>query len=190
MWCRDLNISLLKWIAIENSIVFVVSAANKCLSRKWIVNSYQKNTEINQNMLLRYFKTTLKGNLVSNQICGFPCVGKFHSRLLSTSTLSRNQYDDLYADRWATFQCKLFNSSAESFPVVFSIKTYRKLLQSHSHFQNSRSHNFANYSLFWFSLAREITYISTTKHWFLWSAAFARSLVSLIAVNSKKMKIH
>lgn len=47
------------------------------------------------------------GNLFSRQLKAFATSQPVSSQSLSTSKLSANQYDDLYADRWAKFQCEL-----------------------------------------------------------------------------------
>lgn len=57
-------------------------------------------------MLLKYLKTILTKNIVQSQIYSFSGERTVLNRLLSTSSIKQNQYDNLYADRWAKFQCK------------------------------------------------------------------------------------
>lgn len=156
----------LKWVSSEKSLIDGVSATNRCLQYSSCSSLSQNRNKIRKNMLLRYFKTTFKGNLVSNQICGFPRFGKCHTRLLSTSPLSRNQYDDLYAARWATFQCKLSNSIGKtyffrSFPYQ-NIHIPQVISQSHSLFIFSSFLSHLRKSLSFF-FVREYPYKMTTK---------------------------
>lgn len=62
-------------------------------------------------MLVKCRNRVLNSNLLNQQILPFVAKQNVRSRLLSTSKLSANQYDDLYADRWAKFQCEFLYSS-------------------------------------------------------------------------------
>lgn len=48
------------------------------------------------------------GNLLSRHTLQLTSKQSKWSKSLSTTKLSANQYDDLYADRWAKFQCEWF----------------------------------------------------------------------------------
>lgn len=58
-------------------------------------------------MLVKCRNAFFGGNLFSRQIKAFATSQVVSNQSLSTSKLSANQYDDLYADRWAKFQCEL-----------------------------------------------------------------------------------
>lgn len=48
----------------------------------------------------------ISGKLLTRQVLPLSKAQVVLDRALSTTRLTANEYDDLYADRWAKFQCK------------------------------------------------------------------------------------
>lgn len=69
--------------------------------------SNQSLIEFVEIMLMKCRNGIFSGNLFSRQRLALSASRNALNQSLSTSKLSANQYDDLYADRWAKFQCEL-----------------------------------------------------------------------------------
>lgn len=81
---------------------------NRCVQYLLDLVSLLVIVKFNRNMFVKCQNRILIGNLFSRQFLAFSAKQNALRQSLSTTSLSANQYDDLYADRWAKFQCEIF----------------------------------------------------------------------------------